>query len=316
MADTHSDSRGPRAQGGADLSSSSSLGGLFRGWLRSALGSKPENNWRETIEELIEEREDDGGRPDEPIAVHERQLIANVLNLRETTAADLMVPRADIVAVDIGTPLSELRTLLSKRAHSRLPVYRETLDDVVGFVHIKDIVAKADAADADVHLCDMVRDVLIVAPSMPALDLLLEMRQSRQHLALVVDEFGGIDGLITIEDVVEVIVGEIKDEHDIDATPHIEAMPDGSWVADARVPVEEFEETVGPILDDEEREDIDTLGGLVFTHAGRVPVRGELITLPAGLELEVIDSDPRRVKSLRIRRVEPHAPPHAAAGER
>ena len=316
MADTQPDSRLPRAQGGADLSNAPSLAGLFRGWLRSALGSKPEGNWRETIEELIEDHDDDAAPSEATVAVHERQLIANVLSLRETTAADLMVPRADIVAVEIDTPFAELRSILSKRAHSRVPVYRETLDDVVGLVHIKDVVAMGGDNDADRHLNDIIRDVLIVAPSMPALDLLLEMRQTRQQMALVVDEFGGIDGLMTIEDVIEEIVGEINDEHDVEATPNVEPMPDGSWLADARVPVEDFEELVGPILDDEEREDIDTLGGLVFTHAGRVPVRGELISHPAGLELEVVDSDPRRVKSLRIRKIDASGAPAASSAGR
>ena len=303
MADTSYGSREPREQGGADITSSSFLGGLFRGWLRSALGSKPESNWRETIEELIEEQ-DDATAAEAAVAAHERTLIANVLKLRELTAADLMVPRADIVAVEIETPLTELRELIAKRAHSRLPVYRETLDDVVGLVHIKDVVAMSGRADTDAHLRDIIRDVLVVAPSMPALDLLLEMRQSRQQMALVVDEFGGIDGLITIEDVVEEIVGEINDEHDTETPPNIETTPDGCWVADARAAVEDLEAIVGPILNEDEREDIDTLGGLVFTYAGRVPVRGEIITHPVGLEIEVIDSDPRRVKSLRIRRME------------
>ena len=297
MTETPYSSRESRA-GGTDFPTSSSLGGLFRSWLRGALGTKSDANWRETIEELIEEGDD---APDTEIAAHERKLIANVLRLRELTAVDIMVPRADIVAVDIETPMEELREILGKRAHSRIPVYRESLDDVVGLVHIKDVVT-ALGCESVPHLREIAREVSIVAPSMPLLDLLLEMRQSRQHMALVVDEFGGIDGLITIEDVVEEIVGEIQDEHDVDVPPHLETKPDGSWIADARLPVEDFEAVAGAILEEEEREDIDTLGGLVFTIAGRVPVRGELLTHAAGFEFEVIDSDPRRIKRLRVRR--------------
>ena len=168
-------------------------------------------------------------------------------------------------------------------------------------VHIKDVIA-AEVAHPPPPLRELVRDVLIVAPSMPLLDLLLEMRLSRQHMSLVVDEFGGIDGLITIEDVVEEIVGDINDEHDNDTPPTLEPVADDVWVADARVPVEDFENVVGNILEEEEREDIDTLGGLVFSLAGRVPARGELLVHPSGLEFEVVDGDPRRIKCLRIRR--------------
>ena len=297
MTETPYSSRESRASE-TDFPTSSSLGSLFRSWLRGALGTKSDANWRETIEELIEDGDD---VPDTEIAAHERKLIANVLRLRELTAVDIMVPRADIVAVDIETPMDDLRDILGKRAHSRIPVYRESLDDVIGLVHIKDVVT-ALGCESVPHLRDIAREVSIVAPSMPLLDLLLEMRQSRQHMALVVDEFGGIDGLITIEDVVEEIVGEIQDEHDVDMPPHLETKPDSSWIADARLPVEDFEAVAGTILEDEEREDIDTLGGLVFTIAGRVPVRGELLIHGAGFEFEVIDSDPRRIKRLRIRR--------------
>ena len=216
-----------------------------------------------------------------------------------------MVPRADIVAVEIETPLAELRELIARRAHSRLPVYRETLDDVVGLVHIKDVVAMSGRTDAEVHLRDILRDVLVVAPSMPALDLLLEMRQSRQQMALVVDEFGGIDGLVTIEDLVEEIVGDIEDEHEADTAPELITRPDGTWLADARVLLEDFEALAGPVRQaEEELDDIDTLGGLVFALAGRIPARGELISHPTGLEFEVVDADPRRIRRLRIRRAQ------------
>jgi CBS domain containing-hemolysin-like protein len=187
-----------------------------------------------------------------------------------------------------------------------MPVYRETLDDVIGMVHIKDLLAVvADQRPFD--LVSIVREVQIVAPSMPVLDLLLHMRQAHQHMALVVDEFGGIDGLVTIEDLVEEIVGEIEDEHDDAVQPRIMERPDGTLIADARLPLEDFEARVGPVLDDEDREEVDTLGGLVFSLAGRIPRRGETLVHPSGIEFEVVDADPRRIKRLRVRNL-PTAP--------
>ena len=296
MADT-SFSRSPR-QNGAD-ETEQSLSGLFRTWLRASLRGKSEANWRDTIEELIE----DTPGPETMVAAHERTLLSNILRFKDLTAIDVMIPRADIVAVEAETPVDEVLALLAKRAHSRLPVYREGLDEIIGMLHIKDLLASlADGNRGGIQ--GLLRDVLIVAPSMPVVDLLLEMRETRQQMALVVDEFGGIDGLITIEDLVEEIVGEIEDEHDIDASPQIAQSPDGSYLADARLPIEEFEEAVGPVVDEEEREDIDTLGGLVFSIAGRIPARGELLRHPVGLEFEVVDADPRRIRRLRVRRFE------------
>jgi CBS domain containing-hemolysin-like protein len=269
----------------------------FRAWLRAILRGRGDTTLRDTIEELIEERREEEGS----IAADERVLLANILKLRDRTARDVMVPRADIVATDEKTPLNEVVQRISQDAHSRMPVYRETLDEVVGMVHIKDVLASVASQKLGAAVKDIVRPVLIVAPSMPVLDLLLQMRLARQHMALVVDEFGGIDGLITIEDLVEEIVGEIEDEHDVASPPRITLRPDGSLNADARVGIEDFENMVGPVLTEEEREDVDTLGGLVFSLAGRVPARGELLKHPSGLEFEIVDADPRRVKRLRVR---------------
>ena len=297
MADT-SYSRSPR-QNGAD-ETEQSLSGRFRTWLRASLRGKSEANWRDTIEELIEETPG----PETMVAAHERTLLGNILRFKDLTAIDVMIPRADIVAVEADTPVDEILALLAKRAHSRLPVYRESLDEIIGMLHIKDLLASlADGNRGGIQ--PLLRDVLIVAPSMPVVDLLLEMRETRQQMALVVDEFGGIDGLITIEDLVEEIVGEIEDEHDVDVAPQISERPDGSFIADARLPIEEFEEALCPVIDDEQREDIDTLGGLVFSIAGRIPARGELLRHPSGLEFEVVDADPRRIRRLRVRRVDP-----------
>ena len=289
--------RSPRADGTAD--DSSALQGL-KNWLRGLLrGRNGESSLRDAIEELIEESE--GESDESPINRDESSLLLNILKLRDLTAHDVMVPRADIVAVPLDIALDALVRSMTSRGHSRLPVYRETLDDVVGMVHIKDVLSCC-TGERPFDLAATAREVLFVAPSMRALDLLLQMRLSRVHMALVVDEFGGIDGLITIEDVVEEIVGEIEDEHDVAQGPRLVARPDGTLVADARATIEEFEERVGPVLSDEEREqDIDTLGGLVFSLIGRVPTRGELITHPSGIAFEVLEADPRRIKRLRVR---------------
>ena len=267
---------------------------LARLWRKN----KPEDTLSEAIAEIMEERaEEDGGVA---INADERLLIVNVLKLRDVTVHDIMVPRAEIVAVDASLKLPELLAMMTREAHSRMPVYRGTLDDVIGFVHLKDVLARTgDGADFD--LSKIVRRALIISPAMRLLDLLLEMRFTRTHLALVVDEHGGIDGLVSIEDVVEEIVGDIQDEHDVE-DPVIIARPDGSMLADARTRLEDFEETVGPILTAEEREsDQTTLGGLVIRLAGRVPARGEVIRHSSGIEFEVVDADPRRVRRLRIR---------------
>ncbi|MCW2245051.1 CBS domain containing-hemolysin-like protein [Azospirillum fermentarium] len=302
-----SDSRSPRSDGADD---NHSLGHLFRGLLRSVLGGRGDETLRETIGGLIETK-DGGSEPS--LGDSERALLTNILQLHDRTVADVMVPRADIVAVDVDTPLPDLVRRMADEAHSRLPVYRETLDDVVGMVHIKDVLACV-AQNRACTLAEILRDVTIVAPSMRVLDLLRQMRQTHQHLALVVDEFGGIDGLVTIEDLVEEIVGEIEDEHDEAHVPHLTERPDGTLIADARLPVEEFEEKVGTVLTEEEREEVDTLGGLVVSLAGRVPGRGETLRHSSGLEFEIIDADPRRIKRLRIRNMAANTDTLAATG--
>ncbi|MBM86398.1 MAG: magnesium/cobalt efflux protein [Rhodospirillaceae bacterium] len=286
---------------GTDGDRSADSGGGLRSVIKSslrAIGILPANaTVRNTLEELIE----DQGTDEVEIDGHERALIRNVLGLRGIAAQDVMVPRADITAVDIDTPIPDLVTQMVENTHSRLPVYRETLDDAIGMVHIKDVLARLDSAQP-AALSDLVREVLFVSPTIRALDLLQEMRMTRRHLALVVDEFGGIDGLITIEDLVEEIVGEIIDEHDEEEGPKIMMDSDGSATADARATVEELENHFGPILTDEERGEVDTLAGLVFGVAGRIAKRGEIVRHESGLELTIIDADPRRLKSVRVRR--------------
>jgi CBS domain containing-hemolysin-like protein len=276
--------------------------------VRSLFGARGgDGDLRETIEELIEEAQAVPAEFD----ARERELLRNIFKLREITAYDVMVPRADIVAVPHDVSLAGLVQKFAREGHSRLPVYRETLDEVAGFVHIKDVLPFWGDGK-EFKLEDILRRVLFVAPSMRVLDLLLEMRKTRVHMALVVDEYGGIDGVVTIEDLVEEIVGEIEDEHDIDEGPRLLKETGGTFVADARLPLGEFEDAVGPVLTPEDREaDLDTLGGLVVSLAGRVPGRGEVIAHPAGLEFEVLDADPRRLKRLRIRRIAPPAAPVA-----
>ena len=273
----------------------------IRGWLKSIVRRRNgEASVREAIEDLIEENEE----TEVSIEAGERELIANILALHELTAEDVMVPRAEIAAIAVDTPMEGLVALMSKEAHSRLPVYRGSLDDVLGMVHIKDVLASLEP-EKPARLADLVREILFVAPSIRVLDLLLEMRLNRVHMAIIVDEYGGVDGLVTIEDLVEEIVGEIEDEHDEDGAPNLVPRADGTLLADARTPVEEFESLTGPVLDQEEREEVETLGGLVFKLIDRVPRRGEIITHPSGIEFEILDADPRRVRRLRVRNLPP-----------
>src|SRR3954470_2810686 len=262
---------------------------------------------RETIDALVATAATELGTP---ITPQERVLIGNVLRGHGRNASDVMVPRVDIVALDVDQPFAEVIKCMVEHGHSRVPVYRESLDDVIGFVHVKDVLGPvADRRPA--RLERLLRKVLFVAPSVPILDLLVQMRQARTHIAMVIDEFGGIDGLVTIEDLIEEIVGEIEDEHDVPETPTLIERPDGSIIADARIPIDSVEEQHGISLRPQgEEETVDTLGGLVFTLAGRVPKRGEIIAHPDGIEFEILDADPRRVKRLRLRGLQ------AAAGKR
>ncbi|HWM45494.1 MAG TPA: hemolysin family protein [Xanthobacteraceae bacterium] len=258
----------------------------------------------------------------------ESRMLRNILELRERRVDDVMLPRADIVAVQQDTTLGELVKIFESAAHSRLVVYGDTLDDPMGIVHIRDLVAfmakhaavppklakrrKKPTEGLDFKSVDLsmplaaagiMRPLLYIPPSMPAIDLLAKMQATRIHLALVIDEYGGTDGLVSIEDIVEQIVGDIEDEHDEGSIHTIVRQADGSYLADGRASLEEVATAVGPEFEPGEAgEDVDTLGGLVVTRVGRVPVRGELVPGPNGFELEVLDADPRRVKKIRIYR--------------
>jgi len=223
--------------------------------------------------------------------------------------SDVMTPRADIMAIDISTEFESVVRRFAEVEHSRMPVYRDSLDDPVGVVHIKDVfklLATEGGAPlpGDPVLHRLRREVLYVPASMRAADLLVRMQSSRIHMALVIDEFGGTDGLVTLEDLVEAVVGDIADEYDEAAPAHIDARPGGLFEADARASLEELEAALGETMTPEDlEEEIDTVGGLVATLAGRVPQRGEVISHPGGFEFEVTDADPRRIKRVRIRRL-------------
>ena len=282
----------------------------FLSRLRGMLGRPaPEPTLRESIAELMSEAAEEAGTATPPSELnrHERALIHNVLRLRGTTADDVMIPRADIVAMRADLTLEQAIEQIRDDGHSRLPVYREQLDDIIGMVHVKDVFAYVGRPDA-FALEAIMRKPLMVAPRIRVLDLLLQMRQQRMHMALVVDEYGGIDGLVTIEDLVETITGDIADEHDDEETPMVTERPDGAFDLNARLPVAAFEARMGPVLSEEEREaDIDTVGGLVFTLAGRVPAKGEVISHPSGLEFRILDADARKIRRLRAKRTVPQA---------
>jgi CBS domain containing-hemolysin-like protein len=270
----------------------------------------------------------DASTPDEVgFSAIERTMLRNILGLHERRIADVMVHRADIVAVKRDIALGELMGLFESAAHSRLVVYNETLDDPEGIVHIRDLLAYMTASarvpdtgkakrkkplpagldlraiDLSMPLADagIIRKLLFVPPSMRAIDLLAQMQASRIHLALVVDEYGGTDGLVSIEDIVEQIVGEIDDEHDSDQPPAIVRQADNSFIADARASLDDVRTVIGEeFVTGEAGEEVETLGGYLVTHVGRLPVRGEVISGPGNFEIEVLDADPRRVKRLRI----------------
>jgi CBS domain containing-hemolysin-like protein len=320
-----SETRSPEPRGGGLLDR---LRGLIGGWRSSG-------SLRTDLAEVLASTSVDATAD---LSVTERAMLKNILDLRELRVGDVMVPRADIIAVQKDVVLGELLAVFADAGHSRLVVYDDTLDDPVGMVHIRDLVAyltqramtprrreatqepgtdepahaeakgllpafnlKAIDLGASLGSTKLIRRLLFVPPSMPSIELLASMQASRIHLALVIDEYGGTDGIVSMEDLVEEIVGDIEDEHDDEEMPLIAKQADGSYIADARAGLEEVAEEVDPAFAmGEEAEEVDTLGGLLVTLAGRVPVRGEIVAGPGSFEIEVLDADPRRVKRLRI----------------
>lgn len=278
---------------------------LWRGMRHLIFGEDSEPTLREEIEEAIDEAEE--SRPVAgDLSPAERQMLRNLLHFGEQTAGDICVTRGDIMAVPSTVSFDELVRAFADAGHSRLPVYGESLDEVVGMIHIKDVFMAAEDPSRDRSMTALMREPLFVPESMGVIELLARMRSQRIHLAIVVDEFGGTEGLVSIEDVVEEIVGEIEDEHDEAEKGMLTMLDDGLWEADARVELEEVAKTVDPHLSSEEDE-VDTLGGLVFLLAGHIPAKGECVTHPSGWKLEAVESDPRRILRVRL---------HAPEGER
>ncbi|CAM5772235.1 ion transporter [Labrys miyagiensis] len=319
--------------------------GLFER-IKSALGLRSHPSMREDLADALE---DARASEDSSFSPEERAMLKNILGLRGKRVDDVMVPRADIVAVPLDISLGDLLKVFQTAGHSRLPVYNETLDDPRGMVHIRDFVAwlasraaiaarrsrktkeserpkdgeaprngegaakSAAAKEAGLALGNislsaplssvrsLMRNVLFVPPSMPPIDLLAKMQTTRTQLALVIDEYGGTDGLVSMEDIVEIVLGDIEDEHDEDNGDMIVASGEGIYTADARADLDDVTRTIGIELHDDDIEaDVDTLGGWLVTLAGRVPVRGEIVPGPGTLEFEILDADPRRVKRVRI----------------
>jgi CBS domain containing-hemolysin-like protein len=310
--------------------------------LRSRLGFRPKPTVRETLEAMLKQEAKDAGS----FSAEESKMLLGLLRFGASRVEEIMVPRADITAVEENEPLRELVLTFEEAGISRIPIYHETLDDPRGMIHIKDLfrwisaevagrplveprgrregggeahhrageepkeptdLGKPDLSRLDltrpITVAKIRRPVLYVPPSMPAMNLLIRMQTTRIHMALVVDEYGGTDGLVTIEDLVEQIVGDIEDEHDEEEAAHITTDPKLGLVASARTPVKELEARLEiKLLKPEEEADIDTLGGLIFAIVGRVPARGELVRHSSGVEFEVLDADPRRVKKLKIHR--------------
>lgn len=274
------------------------LGTLFRA---VGIGREESTNWRDALKEVITEEEEIA----ENINPEERRLLLRLIRFSSRTVEDAMVPRSDIVGLEENATLDELLAAIRAHGHTRIPVYRGSLDDIVGMVHMRDVIGYW-GGNQPFSLKDVVRKILFVPSSMPAIQLLAQMRATRTHMAIVVDEYGGTDGLVTITDLVEEIVGSIEDEHDEVVPPEMTVLPDGSIEADARTSLEALAEKLEiELLDEEDAEDIETIGGLVADLAGRLPRRGERIIHPSGLIFEVLDADPRRIKRLRIRRGEP-----------
>ena len=275
---------------------------LWRGIQHLIFGEDAEPTLRDQIEEAIEEAED--SRPVAgDLSAPERQMMRNLLHFGDQTAGDICVTRGDIIAVPSDISFDELVRAFVEAGHSRLPVYGESLDAVVGMVHVKDVFGALVEPDRDRALPDLMREPLFVPESMGVIELLARMRNDRIHLAIVVDEFGGTEGLVTIEDVVEEIVGDIEDEHDEAEAGMLTLLDDGVWEADARLELEELQQVVDARLIPEEENEVDTVGGLTFLLAGRILQPGDSVLHPSGWRLESVDADSKRIKRVRL-----HAP--------
>ena len=294
----------PDDQGSSNRSEEDSRSGLWTGLKHMLFGGEKEPSLREQIEDVIDEAEEEsddrrGSSVVGDLSSIERKMLRNLLHFGEQTVDDVAVPRGEIVAIAESASFDEVVAIFADAGHSRLPVYRETLDEVVGMIHVKDVFAVLAAKKAPPPLIDLIRQPLYVPQSMDVLDLLADMRAQRTHLAIVIDEYSGTEGLVTIEDLVEEIVGEIEDEHDDEPTALFTAGENGCWEADARAELDDIGEAIDPRLGEVE-EDVDTLGGLAAVLAGHVPQVGEILHHPSGWRIEVTEADEKRVHHLRL----------------
>jgi magnesium and cobalt transporter len=259
--------------------------------------SEKEGSIRETIEELIDEESEQHSE----LSEHEKKLLSNVLSMQELTVEDVAIPRADMVSASINDSYIAILELYAKKGYAKFPIYGDTVDDMLGYLNVQDLLTFApDFKDVDIK--PLVKEVLFVPESMHLMDLLLQMRATRVPIAIVVDEYGGVDGLVTLWDVVQELIGETDDSDHGDTSNQLTHLSDGSVIASARMKIEEFEKEFGPFLTDEEREEEenDTLGGLITSLIGRVPTRKESISHPSGIEFEILEADPRRIIRVRV----------------
>ena len=268
--------------------------------IKSIFFSSNKENIKDVLEDIIE----DNGNSVESIDDGTKKIFKNIIQLNDKCIEDVMIPRADIDAVSSSIKINQLITFINKTKHSRIPVYDENLDKVIGMVHIRDLfekINKTAKVKRDIKISkSIVRKILFSSPSMRILDLLLKMRSEQIHMSIVVDEFGGTNGLVTIEDLVEEIVGEIKDEHDFEEIDIIKKISKKTYEVSARVTVDEFEKKLGVFFESVDKEDIDTVGGLVFNLIGKIPSRGQVIGHKSGLEFTILDADTRKIKRLLV----------------
>ena len=282
-----------------DADADASLSRRFVGWLKSMFGQRQDPSLKEALEEVIEEHEE---QTEEHLAPEEKVMLHNVLSFSDIKVSDIMTPRTDISAVPADIMLPELKEHITKQRHTRIPIYQDTLDHVLGFIHVKDLLPML-AADMPFHIKSIVRTMLFVPPSMKIIDLLVKMRHASCHMAIVVDEYGGTDGLVTMEDLFEEIVGDIHDEHDHEEEElgKITRVGDNVYEVSARIHIDKLEKELGlNLVTEEKAEDFDTLGGLIFFQLGRVPAKGESVQHVSGIRFDVVEADPRRIRRVRI----------------
>ncbi|QJB68506.1 hemolysin family protein [Parasphingorhabdus halotolerans] len=278
-------------------------GQIWRKLKALLFGGEEDNSLRAQIEEVIDEHENDAesdSSEDGDISPVEVEMLRNLLHFSDNRVDDIAVPRADIIAIEVSAPFSEFVDIFSEHGHSRIPVYRDNLDTIIGMIHIKDIfaiVAKGGTPPTDIT--PLLRQPRFVPESMGVLDLLAEMRATRTHLAIIIDEYSGTEGLLTIEDIVEEIVGEIEDEHDDEPIPMLVQRASGIWEVDARAELDDVGKEIDPALEEID-EDVDTIGGLAFVLAGHIPTQGEILEHPSGWRLEIREADDRKVRKLRL----------------